>query len=163
MVLQEENVRLRPLDLSKDVEQAVPWYQDPEVLYYSEGGAVATPYDVNRVEAMYKYLLSKGEVFIIEIFKSDTWFAIGDAALCSDCLPIVIGIPKYRSRGIGQKVLALLIQYAKSIGKEKLRVNGMYSFNERSRRLYERQGFSAVETYIDNDGNESIRYELYLR
>jgi len=34
MVLQEENVRLRPLDLSKDVEQALVWYQDPEVLYY---------------------------------------------------------------------------------------------------------------------------------
>jgi hypothetical protein len=34
MVLQEGNVRLRPLDLSKDLEQALVWYRDPEVLYY---------------------------------------------------------------------------------------------------------------------------------
>ena len=161
MMLQDGNVRLRPAVLPDDIRLAVPWYQDPEVLYYSEGGA--SPYDADKVEKMYKHLLGKGELFIIEIRQADQWLAIGDAALCTDCLPIVIGDGKYRSQGIGKKVLGLLIRYAQSQGRDKLRVNGVYTFNERSRRLYESFGFVATETYADADGNELIRYELALR
>ena len=161
MMLQDGNVRLRPVVLPDDIRLAVPWYRDPEVLYYSEGGA--SPYGADQVEKMYRHLLAKGEVFIIEIRQADQWLAIGDAALCTDCLPIVIGDGKYRSQGIGKKVLGLLIRYAQSQGRDKLRVNGVYAYNERSRRLYESFSFVATETYADGDGNESIRYELALR
>ncbi|WP_188882332.1 GNAT family N-acetyltransferase [Alicyclobacillus cellulosilyticus] len=139
---------------------ALPWYQDPEVLYYSEGGPSALPYDRDRVERMYRYLLQKGEVFIIEVAIADQWTAIGDVALCPDCLPIVIGDGRYRSIGIGGKVLDLIIALAKSRGWDKLRVNAVYSFNERSRHLYTSRGFAEVKRYVDSEGNECIAMEL---
>jgi hypothetical protein len=38
MILQHEEVRLRPIVLPDDAGMAVHWYPDPEVLYSSEGG-----------------------------------------------------------------------------------------------------------------------------
>ncbi|MEC0270192.1 GNAT family N-acetyltransferase [Paenibacillus anseongense] len=146
-----------------DVSLAVAWYQDPEVLYYSEGGTGAVPYDADKVERMYKYLLNKGEVFIIETQTTEGWVSIGDVALCTDCLPIEIGIGEFRSKGIGGKVLDLIIEYAKFQGRDKLLVNGIYTFNDRSRRLYESRGFSALESYIDDDGNECMPMALVLK
>ncbi|WP_274364351.1 GNAT family N-acetyltransferase [Paenibacillus thermotolerans] len=162
MILQEGNVRIRPAILPDDIHAAVPWYQDPEVLYYSEGGESAAPYDAERVEKMYKYLLNKGEVYIIEKEEEGGWLAIGDAALCSDCLPIVIGDGRYRSQGIGKRVLKLLIRRAEAVGIARLLVNGVYTFNERSRRMYEGVGFKPIETYVDGDGIEATRFEMVL-
>ncbi|MFD1677088.1 GNAT family N-acetyltransferase [Alicyclobacillus fodiniaquatilis] len=163
MILHNGDIRLRPLVLPDDIDLAVPWYQDPELLYYSEGGAGAVPYDADVVDKMYKYLLNKGEVFIIEVQTADGWFAIGDVALCTDCLPIEIGNAEYRSKGIGAKVLDLIIDYAKSQRREKLFVNGIYTYNERSYRLYRSRGFSELERRVDDDGNECIPMELFLK
>ena len=95
-------VRLRPVDMSYDIDLAVPWYQDPEVIRYSEGKDVK-PYDRETVERMYAHLSGKGEFFIIEVLERNVWKPIGDAALTSDSLPIVIGDRNYRSRGIGRR------------------------------------------------------------
>ncbi len=54
--LQKGSLRLRPVRLPDDVSHAAAWYQDPEVLYYSEGGSAAVPFDEERVERMYRYL-----------------------------------------------------------------------------------------------------------
>lgn len=162
MVLHDGNVRLRLLILPSDIDLAVPWYQDQELLYYSEGGTGAVSYDADVVEKMYKYLLHKGEVFIIEVQTTDGWLAIGDISLCTDCLPIAIGNAEYRSKGIGGKVLDLIIDYAKSQGRDKLLVNCIYSFNERSLRLYKSRGFSEVKKYVHDDGNEGISMQLVL-
>ena len=59
-------------------------------------------------------------------------------------------------------MLDLIVEYSKSQRRDRLLVNGVYTFNERSRRLYESRGFSALETYVDDDGNECIRMELVL-
>lgn len=162
MVLRTDALQLRSVELPDDVAVALQWYQDSEVLFYSEGGASATPYDADRVERMYRYLLAKGEVFIIEVKTDQGWLPIGDVALCSDCLPIEIGDPQYRSKGIGGKVLDLVIDHARSQGRDKLRVNGVYGFNERSLRLYRSRGFTALHTYVDDDGNECVPMELAL-
>lgn len=160
MILQRGDVRLRPIVLPDDVDLAVHWYQDPEVLHYSEGGA--EPYDADQVYNMYEYLLNKGEVFIIEVKSHNGWIGVGDISLCSDSLPIVIGNQEYRSKGIGGKVLDLMIEYAKSQGRDKLRVNSIYTYNERSRRLFESRGFAALKTYVDDEGHECLSMELVL-
>ena len=161
-MLHNHDVRLRPLVLPNDIDLALPWYQDPELLYYSEGGAGAVPYDADVVEKMYRYLLNKGEVFIIEVQTTDGWVAVGDIALCSNCLPIEIGNAQYRSKGIGGKVLDLIIDHARSQGRETLLVNGIYTFNERSHRLFKSRGFSDLKRYVDDDGNECIPMQLIL-
>lgn len=84
MILQHGEVRLRPIVLPDDIDMAIDWYYDPEVLYYSEGGA--EPYDADGVQRMYKYLLNKGEVFIIEVDTPHGWLCIGDISLCTEIL-----------------------------------------------------------------------------
>lgn len=48
------SIRIRPIVLPDDIHFAVPWHQGPEVLYYSEGGTSATPYDAGKIEKMYR-------------------------------------------------------------------------------------------------------------
>lgn len=160
--LQNGSLRLRPARLPDDVSRAAAWYQDPEVLYYSEGGSAAVPFDEERVERMYRYLLKKGEVFIVELQEGLSWVPIGDAALCPDCLPIVIGDAKYRSQGLGKRVLQLLVDYARTTGWDHLHVNGVYTFNERSLRMYQSLGFVKISTHPDGCGNECIALQLSL-
>ncbi|MBA2937299.1 hypothetical protein HZF08_03200 [Paenibacillus sp. CGMCC 1.16610] len=62
MILMDNGFRLRPIIIPNDIETAVSWYQEPEVLYYSEGGEASTPYDFERVEAMYSFLSKKAEI-----------------------------------------------------------------------------------------------------
>lgn len=81
MYLMDNDLRLRPLIMPDDVTVALPWYQDPEVLYYSEGGESSVPYDFKRIEAMYHYLMNKAEVYIIEVKIKNSWLPIGDVSL----------------------------------------------------------------------------------
>lgn len=59
MILRDNELRLRPIRLPEDLDIALPWYQDREVLYYSEGEGTS-PYDINIVERMYDYLSKIG-------------------------------------------------------------------------------------------------------
>jgi len=76
-----------------------------------------------------------------------TWHPIGDASLCATAgTPITIGDARYRERGLGTQVLALLIDRAKSLGWAEMVVSGIYTDNPRARRLYERAGFRITGT-----------------
>jgi RimJ/RimL family protein N-acetyltransferase len=161
--LLDNNLRLRPIIMPEDVAIAIPWYLDPEVLYYSEGGESSTKYDSDRVQAMYNYLLNKAEVYIIEVDTKNGWLPIGDVSLFHESgVPIVIGNPEYRSKGIGKRVIQLIINRAKELGRKNISTNGIYTFNERSCRLFESLGFTMVERFIDDDGNECYRFNLVL-
>lgn len=99
---------------------ALTWYRDPEVLRFSEGGS--EPYEVEQIRAMFDALSRKGELYLIEHASQP----IGDAALLPDDVPIVIGRPEDRSRGIGTEVPYIHPQ------------------NVRSQRLYARAGFARL-------------------
>lgn len=74
--LRDNNLQLRPMWLPEDVAIAAAWYQDPEVLYYSEG--IGTPpYDMNTVAAMYRYLIGHGDGYIIEVDTGEGWRPVG--------------------------------------------------------------------------------------
>lgn len=154
------SVRLRPLSLPDDVELALPWYADTEALYFSEGPE-AKPFDGQRLIKMYEWLSRQGQVFIIEVME-ERWTAIGDATLCEGMIPIVIGDGRYRGRGIGSHVLALLIQEARLRGWEKLVAHKIYSYNTRSRKLFEKHGFIRMNSGVDENGTAYHRYEKRL-
>ncbi|WP_158289449.1 GNAT family N-acetyltransferase [Paenibacillus flagellatus] len=163
MLTAGENLRLRPIRLPDDIAAAVPWYQDPEVLFYSEGGELADPYDAARIETMYQYLTERAEVYMIEVLEENGWIPIGDVSLFHDCgVPIVIGNPAYRSRGIGKRVMRRVVERAKELGRDSVTTNGVYVFNDRSRRMFESLGFAEIEKFRDDDGNECCRYRLEL-
>ncbi|HWI66755.1 MAG TPA: GNAT family protein [Symbiobacteriaceae bacterium] len=155
------DLRLRPAVLPDDVSHALPWYRDPEVLYGSEGVDVA-PYDFDGILGMYKYLTGIGELYIVEVAGPDGWLPVGDVTLAPHTLPIVIGDAAYRSKGLGKRVIALLVERARSLGWERLAVKSIYTYNLRSRRLFEGAGFRITRTWVDERGQEAWSMELPL-
>jgi RimJ/RimL family protein N-acetyltransferase len=161
-IIQSEDLRLRPAQFPDDCVAALPWYSDPEVLHYSEG-AGAEPYSLEMIERMYQYLMKIGELYMIEVRTENGWLAIGDATLSQETLPIVIGNPKYRSKGIGSQVIDMLIERAKILGWEKLKVKQIFEYNERSRRLYARHGFRETGGGMSENGLAFKSYEFILK
>jgi RimJ/RimL family protein N-acetyltransferase len=135
-------VRLRTAEADEYERVALAWYQDPEVLRFSEGGE--PPYDRPRVRRMFDALSHKGELYLIEVLERSAWRPIGDAALLPDDLPIVIGHPDDRSRGFGTEALQLLLLRARELGRTDLVVASIHPDNIRSRRLFQRAGFAAT-------------------
>lgn len=154
------SVRLRPLTLPDDIDLAIPWYADPDVLYFSEG--TTEPFDTTRIHGMYRWLSERGQVFIIEVFDED-WIPVGDISLCANLIPIVIGDPRYRGRGVGSQALGLLIEEATRLGWSKLIAHQIFSYNHRSLKLFQKFGFQKTETGVDSQGREFFRYEKDLR
>lgn len=158
-MLTDNDLRLRPVDFEKDIGTAELWYRDPEVIYFSEGDNV-DPYDRDTILSMYKYLSTIGELYIIEVCSNGGWIAIGDVALCPDTIPIVIGDGNFRSKGIGKRVLNLLMHRARRLGWTKLSVKKIFSYNERSIRLFQSRGFARFKTGRDEAGRLIYSYEL---
>lgn len=152
-----ENIRLKPASVD-DVDLAMPWYQDIEILKYTAGVERETPYDRKTVKRMYQYLLKIGECYIIEVEEGTTWVPIGDVTLSEETIPIVIGRKEYWGRGIGKKVLLSLIQRAKEIGYTRIKVKEIYSYNERSISLFRSLGFREVGK-TDNGIEMELRFE----
>ncbi|OWA34931.1 hypothetical protein B9G55_14410 [Saccharibacillus sp. O16] len=157
-----EELRLRPYAGIKDAVAAQPWYSDREVLRMSEGMETGV-YDSAAILRMYSHLSGAGELYMIEVLEKDGWRPIGDAALLENNLPITIGDAHYRSRGIGRCVLDRLIGRAREKGWQMLKIGMIYSYNERSRRLYTGAGFVPVCEVVDANGNVGFSYERKLQ
>lgn len=134
---------------------ALPWYQDAETLMLVDGKT--TPYDLDRLEQMYTYLDAHGELYFIEILEGDSFHPIGDVTFWQDDMPIVVGDPAWRGRGIGKRVVTALIARARSLGFQTLRIDEIYAFNAGSRRLFESRGFRPYE-----ETEKGYRYVLSL-
>ena len=160
MVINGEGVRLRSIDLEKDMSNFLEWYANPDVLYYSDNPE-ARPYSPDNVRMMYHELSELGEAYIIEIMENNSWKPIGDAYITKSKIPITIGADRYWGKGIGTKVLALLIKRARELGMKKLHVESINEYNQRSLRLYSKAGFR--ETIItEKRGYKTISMELDL-
>jgi RimJ/RimL family protein N-acetyltransferase len=151
----DEDLRLRNPD-KIEWKTALPWYQNPKVLLYSEG-VTDKVYDMDIINRMYKYLSSIGELYFIEIFEDEIWKSIGDVTLSEKNMPIAIGDEEYWGRGIGKKVISKLIERAKSIELSKIYIPEIYLYNNRSQNLFTSMGFIEVNK---NDIEKS--YELNL-
>lgn len=150
-----DNLRLRNPD-KIEWETALPWYQNPKVLYYSEG-VTGKSYDMFVINRMYQYLSSIGELYFIEILEDGFWKPIGDVTLSDQNMPIAIGDEKYWGKGIGKKVISTLLKRAKSMGLIKIKIPAIYLYNLRSQNLFKSIGFIEV-----NKNDNEISYELNL-
>ena len=132
-------LRLRAFAGEQDVAVALPWYADPATVVAVDGPG-ATPYDVARVAAMYDALDTQGDLYMIEERAQSGWAPVGDVTLAPDTLPIVIA-PAHRRRGIGRAVLLRLVDRARVLGWEELRVREVHPENAASQALFEGLGF----------------------
>ena len=145
--------RWRPEDKA-DMERALQWYQDPELVYFVDGPD-AKPY--SSVAKMYEYLDQKGEEYWIEELEKGEFVPIGDVTLCRDDLPIVLGPKEKRGQGRGRQVVQTLIHRAEALGFDHLGVEEIYHYNVRSKRMFESLGFQVVE-----QTDAGCRYRLDL-
>lgn len=149
----EKILRLRRFDHIYDF--ALAWYQNEETTRLVDGAP--DRYSPDRLKRMYEYLDAHGELYFIEMLEEGQWIPIGDVTFRPDDLPIVIGDPACRGRGIGRKVIMALIRRARELGWKRLKVGEIYDFNEGSRRCFASCGFRPVEkTALGH------RYELIL-
>ena len=137
----DANLRLRRFDGIYDF--AFEWYQDCETVLLVDG--VRKPYSYETLTNMYNFLNKNGELYFIEVNQNDFWKPIGDVMFSQKDLPIVIGEPAYRGKGIGKKVISALIQRGRDLGFENLFVGEIYDFNEASRKCFESLGFRAYQ------------------
>ena len=149
----EEGLRLRKFD--DRFEFAFRWYQDEETVWLVDG--VRRPYSWETLGNMYHYLDKHGELYFIEVLENGIFRPIGDVCFWQEDLPIVIGEPQYRGKGIGKKVISALIARGRSLGYDRLRVGEIYDYNVGSRRCFESLGFRAYEKT-----EKGWRFELNL-
>lgn len=147
----DDVLRLRRFDDRYDF--AFAWYQDVQTVWLVDG--VRTPYTWEKLGKMYHFLDKQGELYFIEALEDGVFRPIGDVCFWKDDLPIVIGDPAYRGKGIGRKVIAALIQRGRELGYDMLRVGEIYEYNVSSRKCFESLGFLAYEKTEDGS-----RYSL---
>ena len=148
-----ETLRLRRYDGTADF--AFEWYQDPELVYLVDG--VRKLYDRETLYNMYNYLDAHGELYFIEALEDGGYVPIGDVAFSQTDLPIVIGVPAYRGRGVGRQVILSLMDRGRALGFEKLGVREIYDWNTASIRCFTACGFRPVEKT-----DKGWRYEAKL-
>ena len=124
-------------------EVALNWYQDPETVMLVDG--VSEPYDREKLERMYTYLEQHGELYYIEAENGGEFRPIGDVAFWQYDMPIVIGEPEYRGKGIGRKAVEALVGRGRALGYGELFVGEIYDFNTASQRCFESAGFRKFE------------------
>ena len=137
----DQALRLRRFDGTADF--AFAWYQDPELVYLVDG--VKKPYSRETLYNMYTYLDQHGELYFIEALADGAWTPIGDVAFSREDMPIVIGEPAYRGRGIGRKVVRALMDRGRELGFDRLGVREIYDYNTASIRCFTACGFAPVE------------------
>ena len=153
-IIQIDNaLRLRKYDGVYDF--ALAWYQDEETVYLVDGKR--DPYSMERLGGMYRYLNNAGELYFIEVLENGTYKPIGDVTFWQKDMPIVIGDPAYRGKGIGRKVISALIERGKSLRYDHLAVGEIYDWNEGSRRCFESVGFQDYEKT-----DKGAKYKLTL-
>ena len=140
MIQIDEALRLHKYDGNHDF--ALTWYQDPQTVWLVDGKR--EPYTLERLAGMYHYLNEAGELYFIEIMENGTYKPIGDVTFWQEDMPIVIGDPNYRGKGIGLEVILALIERGRELGYGQLAVEEIYDWNTASRRCFEKAGFQAV-------------------
>ena len=141
MIQIDDALRLRKYDGVHDF--ALGWYQNEETVWLVDGKR--NPYTPERLNGMYRYLNEAGELYFIEVCENGAYKPVGDVTFWQEDMPIVIGDPAYRGKGIGRKVISALIERGKELGYDHLTVEEIYDWNIGSRRCFESAGFVACE------------------
>ena len=145
-----ETLRLKKFDGIYDF--ALPWYQNVELVWLVDGKR--EPYTMEKLERMYRYLDRQGELYFIEVGEKGIWKPIGDVTFWQEDMPIVIGDPDYRGKGIGKAVIAALTRRGAELGYDTLHVEEIYDWNIASRTCFEHSGFRVCEK--TENGNRFI-------
>ena len=173
IVLSDSSIRLRPMT-EDEWDLLYGWNNDPEVLYYSEGDDVAER-SLADVQRIYRAVSQTAFNFMIEVGGE----TIGECWLqemnmdyllkqfpAKDCrrIDLVIGEKEYWGRGIGTRSIALLKSFAFDVDKADLIFGvGVADYNSRSRRAFEKNGFSVHQIVEQPPGDKAgVCYDMIV-
>lgn len=171
----EYNIVLRPLS-DEHLPYLYKWCSDPEVLYWTEGGTDNTDlsYGADTVHQIYGGVSQDNFCFLIEA----NGVPIGECWLQKMNLPDVkamyapafdirridmsIGEKAYWNRGIGTQFIGMMINFA--FNGENVDILHCFceNYNFRSRRIWEKHGFTLVLTE-DLPQPQKGKYQYHYR
>lgn len=141
---------------TSNFEFALKWYQDPQTIRLV-CGVDETPYSLQEVYYMYNEQNRMSELYFIEYLIDGAYTPIGDVALSKNDLPIVIGEERFRSKGIGKKVLLTLIERARLLKFDTMGVKEVFNYNLASQNLFKSVGFVKAR-----DTKNGVSFIMYL-
>ncbi len=137
----DDTLRLRRFDCVFDF--ALEWYRDEETVWLVDGDRKL--YDEALLRRMYEWLDLEGELYFIEFLIDGVFRPVGDVTFWQEDMPIVIGEPSMRGKGIGRRVIAALVERGRALGYKELFADEIYDWNAGSRKCFESMGFEACE------------------
>ena len=158
--LSDQKVRLRPF-AECDFDLVVQWFQDEEVIHYSEG-AENPNYTRAEIEGIYRDTAEQGALlFIIETPEGkaigETWLQPMNLERGKKEPPdrawridIMIGEKDYWDQGYGRHALRLLLRHAfRALAADRVAAMAVSEFNQRSLRMFQACGLRTVRRVPD--------------
>jgi len=150
------------------------WNNDPEVLYYSEGGNI-TSRSLPDMQKMYRGVSRQAYVFMIELYDrpiGECWLQRMNLERVNCRFPgldvrridLTIGEKDWWGRGWGTRIIRLLTRFA----FEECSVDILYEpeiadYNPRSRRAFEKNGFVVDQVIPQPEGMKAkAGYDMIL-
>lgn len=165
------NIVLRPLS-DEYLPLLYKWNADLEVLYWTEGEDVQDPYSKEMVHLIYGGVSQSAFCFLIEVDDipiGECWLQEMNVPSVTDLYPartdvrridLLIGEKNYWGRGIGTKVVRMLVDFA--FAGEQVDVLHCFcaDYNCRSQRVWEKNGFSLIRK-VKQTANPKMQYEYH--
>ncbi|MFR1758303.1 MAG: GNAT family N-acetyltransferase [Christensenellaceae bacterium] len=166
---------LRPLR-DDDLPYLYRWNADPEVLYWTEGGEAGATlsYSPEEVRGIYGSVSQDALVFLIEVdgrAVGECWLQpMNLQEICTRYpegadvrrIDIMIGEKDCWNRGIGTRVIAMLTEYAFAGEMTDVLHCLCDDYNLRSRRIWEKNGFSLAGSQPLPEGQKG-KMQLHYR
>ena len=168
VTLHAGDITLRPM-CDGDFDTLLKWNQDPEVLYYSEGGDVES-YNLEDIHGIYGCVSAMAFCFIIEYEGApigECWLQRMNLdhiiAKYPDLdlrrIDIMIGEKSRWNRGIGTRVIKRLVQFGFADEAADMIFCMPGDYNARSVRAAEKAGFTLVDK-VPNEDSTKGEYDL---
>lgn len=172
MHLWDGPLHLRPMT-EEDWDTLLRWNNDPEVLYYSEGGDI-TAWSLPDMQAMYRSVSQHAFVFMAELAGrpiGECWLQEMNLERVKERFPgrdvrridLMIGEKELWGQGWGTRIIALLTSFAfDECGADLLYEPEVGGHNLRSRRAFERVGHVLAQEVPQAAGKCELAYDLIL-
>ncbi|MBO5248999.1 MAG: GNAT family N-acetyltransferase [Clostridia bacterium] len=148
-------VTLRPMT-DEDLPLLAKWNADPDVLHFSEGDV--DPYTEQEISSLFASLSKNADCFMLTVDGTP----IGECriqpvkspfpeplASTTDCrrIDITIGESEFWGKSYGSRAIGLLCRFVfENTSCSHLFAYGIFDYNERAKKAFERNGFKIYET-----------------
>jgi RimJ/RimL family protein N-acetyltransferase len=167
--LSDEKVRLRPFT-EADFDTVATWFDDPEVMYYSEGEE-DPHYSREDIEGIYRGTAQCGALLLIietsdQQIIGETWLQPANLARLKKQPPdnawridIMIGDRDYWGKQYGRHAVRLLLEHAfAAMHVDRVIAAGVFELNPRSIRMFQVCGFREVRRVTDQTTRNGKSY-----